>query len=185
MYNKKVKDLMIPLDQYAVIGQEATLLDAINSLDAAQRSAPRNRQQFRAVLVLDNNKKIIGKVGHFAFLKALEPKYNMLSDMNNLTKAGLSSDFIQTIMDNYDLLQDNIYDICVQATTIKVKDIMHPVTESIDEDDTLEEAIHKIIMWESLSILVRKDNDIVGIIRLSDIFNEVASFIINCKNSNK
>ena len=50
---------------------------------------------------------------------------------------------------------------------------MHPITEHIDADAVLGEAIHKFAEWRILSILVVDKSRPVGIIRLSDLFKEI------------
>ena len=174
MDSKMVKDLMVPLDDYAVISRESTLLDAIIALDQAQKNLPAGRQPYRAVLVVDDKKKVVGKIGQLAFLKALEPKYNMLGDLSRLSRAGLSSTFISSMMENFQFFQENLNDLCRRAIYIKAKDVMHPITESIEENASLHEAIHKIIMHQTLSLLVTRSDRMVGLLRLSDLFDEVA-----------
>lgn len=186
MQHKLVKELMIPIGEYPTVDQGGSLLDAIHSLEKAQAARPQNIEPYRAVLVVDANKRIVGKLGHLAFLKAFEPKYNLVTDIDKLAQANLSSDFINTIMDHYDLWSDSFFDVCSKAHNIKVLDVMHSVQESIDENASLPEAIHKIIMWQSLSVLVSRGNDIIGIIRLSDLYNEIAHYVTNvCECSKK
>jgi CBS domain-containing protein len=174
MDSKIVKDLMVPLDDYAVVSPESTLLEAIVALDQAQKSLPVGRQPHRAVLVADDKKKVVGKIGQLAFLKALEPKYNMLGDLSRLSRAGLSPTFISSMMENFQFFQENLNDLCRRAAYVKAKDVMHPVTESIEENASLHEAIHKIIMNQTLSLLVTRGDKMVGLLRLSDLFDEVA-----------
>ena len=178
-YQKLVKELMIPISSYPTVSSEGLLLDAIVALEKKQLLRPYNIEPYRAVLVTDEKGRIVGKIGQLAFLKALEPKYQMVVDMEKLAMANLSSEFINTIMDHYDLWRDNFFDICSKAHNIKVKDIMLPVEQSIDENSSVAEAIHKIIMWQTLSILVSRDKEIVGIIRLSDLYQEIAQFVTN------
>jgi len=174
MDKKCVKDLMVPLDEYAIISQEATLLDAIIALDDAQKSLPPGRQPHRAVLIVDESNRVIGKIGQLAFLKTLEPKYNALGDIGGLSKAGLSASFISSMMDHFRFFQDSLNYLCRRALTMKARDAMHPVTECIDENASLSEAIHKIVMYQTLSILVTRGTEIVGLLRLSDLFKEVS-----------
>lgn len=77
MKNKCVKDLMIPIDEYAVVHKEDSLYDAILALEKSQQRLSLGRQPHRAVLVVDDNKDVIGKIGHLSFLKALEPDYQL------------------------------------------------------------------------------------------------------------
>lgn len=182
MYSKLVKDFMIPVADYPTVNQDATMLDAIRILRASQSRVPEGAQAFRAVLVEDNTGRIIGKVGHLSFLKALEPKYNLVFDMEKLTRANLSSNFVETMMDHFQLWDEGSLDLCLLASGVNIVDIMQPVIENVDENETLPKAIHKIIMWGSLSVLVTKGLEIVGILRLSDIYNEIEEYIINeCK----
>jgi predicted transcriptional regulator len=57
---------------------------------------------------------------------------------------------------------------------------MHPVEEHVEKDESLAEAIHKFLMWQCLSVLVTSGNEIVGILRLSDIYSEMENYILNC-----
>ncbi len=174
---KTVKDMMIPLSEYAVVAQDATLLDALRALDEAQTRLAEGKHRHRAMLVVDGIGKIVGKIGHLGFLKALEPKYSVLGDLPALTRAGVSDEFIASMMEHYQFFQESIEDLCLRGRTIAVKDVMQPVTECIEETATLREAMHRIVMWQALSIMVTRDGEIVGLVRLSDLYEEVASMM--------
>lgn len=175
MNKKLVKNLMVPLEEYAVVTEKTTLLDAILELDKAILKLPPGRQKHRAVLVVNTDGKVIGKIGHLAFLKALEPGYNVLSDLDAPSLIGISADVVESMMRNYNLFQDDITDICRRASVLKVTDVMHPVSESIDENATLAEGAHKIIIYQSMSLLVTRKGKVVGVLRISDLFEELAS----------
>ena len=187
MHTKKVKDLMVPLEEYAVVPQTATILEALEALDKAQAKLPPGKHRHRAVLVLDDSGKVIGKIGHLGFLRALEPKYSILGDMGKLSRVGLEPQFISTMMDNFRFFEDNLTDLCHRACHIKVVDVMRPVEENIDENASLNEAIHKLVMWQTLSLLVtreKKGREVVGLLRLSDIFEEITNFMKNKAGKN-
>ncbi len=177
MDTKKVKDLMVSLEDYAIVDENATLLDAVVELERAQSRLAEGRMKHRAVLIRNRNGKIIGKLGHLAFLKALEPKYSTLGDLSTLARAGLSPEFVNSMMDTYRFWDYKLVDICKRARNIKVKDVCHPITENIDENAPLTEAIHKFVMWQSLSIPVTRGSEIVGLLRLSDLYTEMARLI--------
>ena len=175
--SKRVKDVMLPLSEYTVVSEDATLREALLALDEAQRELPPGRQPHRAVLVADRNNKIIGKAGQLTFLKALEPKYGVLGDLSMLARAGVTAEFVTSIMENLEFWHDSITANCLRASCMKIKDFMTPVTECIDEDAPLTEAIHKIVMWQTLSILVTRQGDVIGILRLSDVFTEIVNHV--------
>ena len=177
MENKRVRELMIPLNEYAAVSDEATVLDAIRALKRSHVNLSRDRHPPRAVIVIDPDDNVIGQLGHLDFLKALEPKYNLLGDLGSLSKAGASDELIGTVIDNLRFWQSDLPDVCRRARSIKVTEIMYPVTERVDENTPLAEAIHKIVMWQTMRVLVTRKGRAVGILRLADLFDEIARYI--------
>ncbi len=180
---KQIKDLMLPLDDYAVVQEDATMLDAIYALDESNKKLPPNRQPHRAVLITNHEGKIVGKLGHLAYLHGLEPKYRKIGDLGTLSRVGLSSEFINSMMDNMNLWKEKFSGYVQRAKQTMVKDVMHPVTENINVEASLSEAVHKIVMYQTLSILVTKEKKIVGILRLADLYKEITDGIKNYVSS--
>jgi CBS domain-containing protein len=178
---KHVKDLMVPLDKYALVDENASLLEAVEILEEVQKKRDRSRQPYRAVLIIDKNKKVVGKLGELGFLKALEPEHDIMADMSKLRSAGVSSTFLHSMMSHYRFFQDSVSDLCARARHIKVKEVMQPATDSIDENATMEEAIYKIVTLQSLSILVTRKGETVGLLRLPDLCQEIAEKMKECK----
>jgi predicted transcriptional regulator len=177
MQNITVKDLMVPLDEYATVRDDASLYEAVKALEKAQKDFNRGRYLYlhRAILVYDKNKKIIGKISQLDVLKALEPRYRDMGDFSAISRAGLSVEFIKSIMDHYDLYQRSFTEACMTASDLRVKDVMYTPgsDEYVDENDFLGNAIHHLVMGHHQSLLVTRGKDIVGILRLTDVFNEV------------
>ena len=178
MSEKLVKDIMIPIDEYAVVPMTATILEALNELKRSQKKLTPGRFLHRAVLVRNDKGGIVGKIGHLAFLKALEPKYDKLGKIKNLSRAGLTPDFLSSMATDLNLWQGDLKERCKMVRTVKVTQIMHPVTEQIDLNASLSSAIHRIVLWQTLSILVTDEDRVVGILRLSDLFEAVFEVII-------
>ena len=174
MNDKRVRDLMVTLEEYPVVSPEMSMLDAIVALNEAQKRRASGRQPYRAVLVKDVSGRIIGKLGQFAFLKALEPKYSLLGDFEKLRNAGVSEDLISAMLGHYRFFEESLLDICDRGRSIRVKEAMSPIEESIDESATLAEAINKIVIFQQLSILVTRGGKAVGLLRLSDLCDEIA-----------
>jgi predicted transcriptional regulator len=177
MQTKQVKDLMLSLEEYAVVPRTATLRKALATLTEAQQKLPPGKPLHRAVLVTDGTGRIVGKLGQIGFLKALEPKYEAIGDLEELSQAQLSDDFISSIMDTYRFWQDSLDDLCQRANQIQVGQVMTPIDASIEENKSLSEAIHQFVMRQDLSVLVTRQGKAVGILRLSDLFLEVARFV--------
>ena len=177
MEDGRVGDLMIPLYVYAVVAEEAVLVDIINALKQAQTRLGSELQPPRAVLVVDRGGKVIGQLGYLDFLQALEPKYNLLGDLGILARAGVSNELVDSIIDDLRFFQGSVSDACRRARSVKIKDIMRSLNESIDENASLSEAIHKFVMWQAPRILVTRQKEAVGVLRLADLFAAVVDRI--------
>ncbi|MGC8719330.1 MAG: CBS domain-containing protein, partial [Thermodesulforhabdaceae bacterium] len=53
--------------------------------------------------------------------------------------------------------------------------------EFVEIDASLNEAIHKFVIGQHQSLLVLDKGEIVGVLRLSDVFMEVAQMIKQCE----
>lgn len=76
-----VKDLMVPLAEYATVSEEASLFEAVTALEEAQKWFKRSQYPHRAVLVYDKEKRIVGKLTMLDVLIALEPKYGQMGEI--------------------------------------------------------------------------------------------------------
>ncbi|MBF0224318.1 MAG: CBS domain-containing protein [Desulfobacterales bacterium] len=185
-----VKEIMVPLENYASVPVEATLYDAIMALEDAQKKFSKNEYQHRAVLVYDEKtKKVVGKVSQLDVLRALEPKYEQLGDSNPLSKFGLSRfgfspGFMKSLLEQYKLWDKSLSDLTKKAAQVKVKNFMYTPTEGeyLDSEATIDEGIHQIVMGHHQSLLVtNKKKEIVGILRLTDIFRVICEKIKETK----
>ncbi len=180
----KVKDLMVPLEEYATVSVEATLFDAVIALEEAQEELDRSRYHYlhRAVLVYDEQDNIVGKVSQLCVLQALEPRYKEMGEPSSLSRAGFSNGFLRDMLRQYSLWDKPMADICRKGARIKVKDFMHRPSEGefVDEEASLEEAIHLLLMGRHNSLLVTRSGNIIGILRQTDVFHEVFQRMKTC-----
>jgi len=180
----KVKDLMVHRSEYAVISEDANLYEAVLALEKAQQAFDQTRYQHRAILVEDKDRKIVGKLGQLDILRALEPKYEeMKSDMPGMAKYGFSKKFLLSMLETYGLFGQPLDDICKKAGQEMVAKYMHRPTEGeyINEADSMDKAIHLLVVGHHQSLLVTKDEEIVGLLRLTDVFAAVFHTMKTCK----
>ncbi len=183
MRTRSVKEMMVPIEGYATVSEEATLYEAVQALETAQAQFDKSRYRHRAVLVYNKANRIVGKLSQFDIIGALEPKYGEISESKYSTRwGGFTRSFMKSMLAHYELWDKPLNDICRKAFDLKVKKIMHTPTEGeyVDEDASLGEALHQLMMGHHQSLLVTKDKDIVGILRLTDVFNEVCEAIKVC-----
>ena len=177
MQNLKVRDVMLSLDEYAVVPIDAAILEAVQALEEAQTRLPEGHHRHRAVLVVDGEGEIVGKVGHFAFLKGLEPAYQQLGDWEAMSRAGLSGSFVRSVMETHQLWHQNPAQLRLRVEKTTVGEVMRPVGESVAADAPLTDAIHFFVIYQTLSLLVRDGDRVVGVLRLSDVFRRVCDFL--------
>jgi CBS domain-containing protein len=178
-----VKDIMVPLERYATIHEDRHLIDAIDALEKAQKVFEESPYVHRAVLVYDDNDKIIGKLSQWDVIKCLEPKYESFGDIRSTSLSGLSPGLIKSMMEKYALWQVDLDYICGRVAKKKVKDVMYKPTEGeiIHADSTMGEAVHSFIVGHHQSLLVTKDSEIVGILRLVDVFKLICERVKKCR----
>ena len=95
---KTVKDVMLPLSEYAVVDEDATILDALMALEESQEKLPAGRQPHRGVLVRNDRGEIVGKLQHFAFLRALVPERKPMIEKGVMERAGVSDELLASSM---------------------------------------------------------------------------------------
>ena len=178
MSTMRVKDLMIPLEDYPVVSEEKTRLEALIAIRAAFDDA-NGRSRARAVLVVDKNRRVVGKIDQLAVLMALEPKCSLARDMDLLRRSGVSAEDLSAMMNNNQLFQDDLESLCLRSGRLSVRDVMRPIEESVEEDSPLTDAIHKLVLGQTLSILVKRQGQVVGLLRLSDLFDTLSTMMLD------
>ena len=121
---------------------------------------------------------VSGKLDMIGILKGLEPRYAQIEE----TEQGgpiFTTEFIRSMMEKYSLWEKPLDDLCKKAGRIKVKDLVPAPTagEYISEAGTLNEAVHQLVIGRHQSLLVTRDGRVVGILRLSDVFEQVCDKI--------
>ncbi|MEE4603102.1 MAG: CBS domain-containing protein [Desulfobacteraceae bacterium] len=188
MKSYQVKDVMVPLSEYATVPETATLLDAVNALREAQTASGQDRCRHRAVLVFNGNNHFVGKLSQHDVIEALEPNYKrMKSSVNqeSMHRLGFSDSFVKSTLEQYRLWEKALENLCEKAIHLKVKDAMYAPGkgEFVKEDTTMDEAIHRLVIGRHHALLVTAGHDareIVGVLRLADVFEFVSDAMHEC-----
>jgi CBS-domain-containing membrane protein len=178
---KSVRDLMVPLDEYARVPESATLLQAILALREAQQNQPEGRDPFKAILVVDEHGTVRGKVGQFGLVHALGSAYSGWVDVDELERMGISAETISSIRRHHEYFQEGLSKLCRRVRSVMVKEIMQPAAESIDVNASLHEAIEKISRWQTLALLVTSEAKVVGVLRLADLYQQICEEMISAQ----
>ena len=170
----KVKDLMVPLSEYASVPESASLYEAIAALEKAQTEFDHTKYRHRAVMVLDAGGHVIGKLSQLDVLRALESTVTPPSPgMDEILLYGFSPGFIRKWRLEKRVLQSPLTRVCGVVGQLKAKDFMQSPTEGefVGIDENIDAAIHRLVSGSHLSLIVTgADGQIAGILRLTDVF---------------
>ncbi|MGE4554201.1 MAG: HPP family protein [Desulfovibrionaceae bacterium] len=176
----KVREVMIPVGDYVSVGQDETLLGAFQALER-RREANGAAHAHRDVLVLDAGGAVAGKLTMADILLALEPTYGQITSQ----AAGhdtLTREYVARMFKEFDLWPDTLDNLCRGAAGLKVGDICHRPGpgEFVEADDDLERAIHRYLLGVHQPLLVRQDGRVVGVLRYSDVFEQLRRHVLGC-----
>ena len=184
MKTMKVKELMVPLAEYATVPKSATLYDAVMALEKAQMEFDNtNKYQHRAILVYDGEQhNIVGKVSQLDILRSLEPKYDEMLGKGS-SRYGFGRQFQKTMLEQFRLWDLPLRDICQKVASVHIKDFMYKPGEGeyVEAEASLNEAIHQLVMGSHQSLIVVDNKRIVGVLRQTDVFMAVFQEIASCK----
>jgi len=160
---RKVRDLMIPLEAYDSIFSNESVRDAYELMD---------KTGHHAILVLDENNEPIGQLSYRDALIALEPKYAE-------GKWGHSW-FTREAFEKYPVFyyEGEFTGQCKAQLKKTVKEVMSSFPVSIDEDATLSEAVHVMVAKNIGRMPVVSGGKFMGMIRLVEIFDEVKKVVL-------
>lgn len=167
---------MVPISEYATVKSGTSLLDSILALEEAQEAYTDSKYQHRAILVLDEQKKVIGKIGQLRILKAVETRYDLDSDIESLSNFGFSDEYIASRREQYRLNGPILNEEYLRIAAAKrVEDFMQQPTpgEFVSEMSSIDVAIHRLVAGTHLSLLVTRNEEIVGVLRIADVFASV------------
>lgn len=178
----KVKDVMVPLEEYPTIDDRASLYDAIIELDTARRRLSNGKSEHRSLVVTDDSGNVIGKLTYMDILRGLEPKYGVIGDVKGMRRFGLSGEFVRFMRKHFGLWEGSFQDLCAKATKTIVRDVAEGLRKElvVDGDRTIADAVHLMIVAGEVSLFVTADDDITGMIRLIDAFDVLGEEIMAC-----
>lgn len=179
MKNLKAKDLMIPASEYSRVKKDTTIFDAMQFL-VKQGEENHLTHPHRDLLVEDADGKVIGKLTMLDIFRYMEPSYLKLENQRHPN--ALSRDFVQKVYTDFNLWSEPLSTLCQKSSGVKVEEVMHTPkrTEILNEEDSLDKALHAFVLGVHQPILVQKDGKITGVLRLGDAFEKVRTSILAC-----
>jgi predicted transcriptional regulator len=168
----KVKELMTPVGDYRTLSTDATLGDVAAALEGGTH---------RDIFIVDGSGAFAGVLTMTDIITALEPNYKKLFK-KDLDSDILSNRYVAEQFKEFNLWSDTLSNICARGVAIKVTDAMHVPEEDhyLDEDSDLEHGVHMYMVGTPQPLIVRRDGKITGVLRMSDVFNEIIGRMNTC-----
>ena len=164
-YNKKVKDFMIPLEDYPHIPYWFTLRQAMAIVREASIKFEGSFEP-RAVLVFDEKYQLMGMLTLRDIVKGLEPKF--------AKDAGL----IKADPNLAVLMGDMFGPGMKEASQKPVSEVMSPIKVTVNGDDPITKALFQMILDNVGMMPVLLDKKVVGMVRMSELFKEISTVVL-------
>ena len=162
---KKVKELMIPLEDYPHIPYWFTIRQA---MAIVREAAIKFEGSFepRAVLVFDEKYQLMGMLTLRDIIKGLEPRF---MHETALVKAD----------PNLTVLMGDLFGPGMREASQKpVSEVMSPIKVTIAGGDSIAKAVFMMIQENVGMMPVIQDSKVAGMIRLSDLFTEISKLVL-------
>lgn len=154
-HDKSVKDLMLPLNDYPTVSPDDTVQHAVTLLKKGAVSG------HQSVLVINDSGQPVGLLSRRVLLGTLEPKF-VITDRWALPV------FWNGFFTNK----------CKEEAKKKVKEIMRPINLlTVEADDPIIKAVHLMVRYHAGLLPVLKDNKVIGVLRLHEVFQEIAGLV--------
>ena len=138
-------------------------------------------------MVTGDDGRVVGKLSQHDLILGLEDGYRKIGDLRGVAHMGYDPKFIKAMIEKNRLWEKPLDEICHKAQRIRIKDIMYTPAEGefVEEDASLDIAIHQLGMGRHHSLLVTSKGSIVGVLRLSDIFDVVHKAVSECRGQGR
>ena len=178
-FQKTVKDIMIPLERYPVIGPDATLKEAVQYLRVSYCTLESGfcaETGPRTVLVVDTGHNLVGILDFRGILRVLIPEVagGLTSRLESI---GVSIAFAQADANSLDETRATFAARVAQNAQTRVGEVMMKVRGTIQADTGLMEALKLIFQNKITKIPVYEGRKLIGIVRDTDLFLEVADLM--------
>ena len=153
MKKKHVKDIMIPLKDYAVVSQDTTIEEALKITEESYKKLPPEKYKHQGILVKNEEGNIVGK----------------------LTQA----DILRGLVQDYKISDKTFLGRCKALKDKEVHEFMTTTALSVDVNQELVHAIHILQTSGHRGLLVTGEGKKpLGMLRLTDIYQLVKETIL-------
>ena len=182
MEKMNVRELMRSIDEFPSISSQATFLEAMEALEKADQECKSGKASQRILLVYDVTGKIVGKMSPMDVVQGLEPNYLNIDIPKDTHYYRLTQRTFESMKKQFRLWYKPLGELCKKANGIKICDFIKMPTPDhmVKTDDKMDEAFHLFVVGRHDSLFVQDGQDIVGLIRFSDVYKKIREILRAC-----
>ncbi len=156
---KKLKDIVIPLNDYPHMPYWATLEEAVVLLNFTYDTG------HNTLLVFDESYRLLGMLNQRKILTGIQPRFAK-SSPGRIT------------IEWEELIASSI----PQQLKKPIKDFMSPINTIVDVEDHILKVAHLMLNKSGINLLpVKESEKVIGVVRMHDVFHEITGFILKAK----
>ncbi|MEW6530591.1 MAG: CBS domain-containing protein [Thermodesulfobacteriota bacterium] len=177
---KKVRDLIVPIEEYAVAAPGNTLREAVPTLRKLYCEIEYGKcteAGHRSILVLDHDGTLVGILDFKSILTVLIPEIAG-GITAKLEALGVSMTFAQAGAADLDEARLGFRARVIKNAETKVEDVMLKIRGTINADADLMEALKLMYKNKITVIPVYEGDRVIGVLRESDLFLAVAEILM-------
>jgi len=164
---------MIPVDRYPLVHPWDTLGHAVSVMVEAELLVGGQRSLPRVLLVLEKDGGLAGILRRRDIMRGLEPRFLVTQAMDYRKKL-----FDVAVDPNLaELPFDRVVHGIREQAGRPVRDVMRPVTATIDPEAHIMKAISEMVALNQSLIPVVQGGHVLGVIRSVDVFRELARLL--------
>jgi CBS domain-containing protein len=170
---KRIREIMIPVDDYPSVRDNATLRDAIAVMEGSQLEVDLKKSLPRVILVFDGIDVLVGYVRRRDIMRGLEPNFLSTQPLDYRLKM-----FDVSIDPNLaELSYDRVVEGIRSQAERPVSDVMRPLEAIVNADDHVMKAVYEMVSLNVSLLPVLHEGNLVGVIRSVDVFRELADLL--------
>lgn len=168
---KRVVEIMVPIENYTTLDEDQTVSDAIlklkESFSSMISTSRLMESSHRSVLVFDDTGNVKGLLVIDDLLEGIKPAYLKAA------KPSMADSIVYSPMFWSGMFTTEVK----RLAKMKIKEVMSAAPPTIDVDANLMEAAHMMMKNKVARLAVTKQKDVVGVIREHDLFFEMEKVI--------
>jgi predicted transcriptional regulator len=165
--------IMIPLDKYPHIPYWFTIRQAIAEIQHSVLEIDGRKSLARAVLVFDEEYKLLGMVRRRDILCGLEPE-SFFGKKAHHSKQLFDVEFDPNLLE---VARNHLYETVAAQADHTVSSIMIPIRHTVEHDDHLVKIIYEMNINKYSMVPVMKNGVVVGVVRTVEVMNEIAKML--------